>query len=121
AVQDQIRQWVPGDFYTLGADGFGFADTRAAPRRFFKIDGPSMVVRALQGLADQGKVDRSTIAQASSKYDLHNVNAGSSGSAGGESGVACDRIVSRIDGQGGNARLAAPDLGRSRDGDHPAR
>lgn len=85
AVQDQIRQWVPGDFYTLGADGFGFADTRAAARRFFKIDGPSMVVRALQGLADQGKVDRSVIAQAIVKYDLHNVNAGTSGNAGGES------------------------------------
>lgn len=85
AVQDQIRQWVPGDYYTLGADGFGFADTRAAARRFFKIDGPSMVVRALQGLADQGKLDRSVIGQAISKYDLDNVNAGTSGNAGGES------------------------------------
>jgi len=85
AVQDQIRQWVPGDYYTLGADGFGFADTRAAARRFFKIDGPSMVVRALQGLADKGQVERSVIAQAISKYDLHNVNAGTSGNAGGES------------------------------------
>jgi pyruvate dehydrogenase E1 component len=85
AVQDQIRQWIPGDFYSLGADGFGFADTRAAARRFFKIDGPSMVVRALQGLADQGKLDRSVIAQAIAKYDLHNVNAGTSGNAGGES------------------------------------
>ncbi|HWV50278.1 MAG TPA: pyruvate dehydrogenase (acetyl-transferring), homodimeric type [Microbacterium sp.] len=85
AVQDQIRKWVPGDYYTLGADGFGFADTRAAARRFFKIDGPSMVVRALQGLADQGRLDRSVIGQAIAKYDLHNVNAGSSGNAGGES------------------------------------
>ncbi len=85
AVQDQIRQWVPGDYYTLGADGFGFADTRAAARRFFKIDGPSMVVRALQGLADQGRIDRSVIAQAIEKYDLFNVNAGTSGNAGGES------------------------------------
>ncbi|MGO1508514.1 MAG: transketolase-like TK C-terminal-containing protein, partial [Microbacterium sp.] len=85
AVQDQIRQWIPGDYYTLGADGFGFADTRAAARRFFKIDGPSMVVRALQALADKGAIDRSAIAQAISKYDLHNVNAGTSGNAGGES------------------------------------
>ncbi|MGO1920463.1 MAG: pyruvate dehydrogenase (acetyl-transferring), homodimeric type [Microbacterium sp.] len=85
AVQDQIRQWIPGDYYTLGADGFGFADTRAAARRFFKIDGPSMVVRALQALADKGAIDRSVIAQAIAKYDLHNVNAGTSGNAGGES------------------------------------
>ncbi|REJ05623.1 pyruvate dehydrogenase (acetyl-transferring), homodimeric type [Microbacterium bovistercoris] len=85
AVQDQIRQWVPAPYYTLGADGFGFADTRAAARRFFKIDGPSMVVRTLQALADEGKVERSIIAQAIAKYDLYNVNAGTSGNAGGES------------------------------------
>ena len=74
-VQDSIRQWVPGDYYTLGADGFGFSDTRAAARRAFKIDAASMVVRALQGLADQGKLDRSVVKQAIDKYDLFNVNA----------------------------------------------
>ena len=58
AVQDQIRQWVPKRFASLGADGFGFSDTRAAARRFFKIDGPSMVVRTLQALAEDGAVDR---------------------------------------------------------------
>ena len=85
AVQDQIRQWVPGAYYTLGADGFGFADTRAAARRFFKIDGPSMVVRALQALADQGTIERYTVRDAIAKYDLYNVNAGTSGNAGGDS------------------------------------
>lgn len=84
AVQDQIRQWVPQRYLTLGADGFGFSDTRAAARRFFKIDGPSLAVRALQGLAAEGKVDRSVIAQAIEKYRLHDVNAGTSGNAGGE-------------------------------------
>src|SRR5690606_16673792 len=38
AVPEQIRPYVPGEFHTLGADGFGFSDTRAAARRFFKID-----------------------------------------------------------------------------------
>ncbi|WP_424935850.1 MULTISPECIES: pyruvate dehydrogenase (acetyl-transferring), homodimeric type [Bacteria] len=85
AVQDQIRPWVPQRYYTLGADGFGFSDTRAAARRFFKIDGPSIVVRTLQALAAEGKVDRSLVAQAIAKYDLHDVNSGTSGNAGGES------------------------------------
>lgn len=74
-VQDSIRQWVPGDYYTLGADGFGFSDTRPAARRAFKIDAASMVVRALQALADEGKVDRALVGQAIQKYDLFNVNA----------------------------------------------
>lgn len=85
AVQDQIRPWVPNRFLTLGADGFGFSDTRAAARRFFKIDGPSVVVRTLQGLAEEGAVDRSLAAQAIEKYRLHDVSAGTSGNAGGES------------------------------------
>ena len=74
-VQDSIAKWVPGDYYTLGADGFGFSDTRPAARRFLKIDAASMAVRALQGLADQGKIDRSTVKQAIDKYDLFNPNA----------------------------------------------
>ena len=85
AVPDQIRQFVPGRYATLGADDFGFSDTRAAARRYFKIDGPSMVVRALELLAERGDVPASAPGEAIAKYDLHNVAAGSSGSAGGES------------------------------------
>ncbi|MEW2011768.1 MULTISPECIES: pyruvate dehydrogenase (acetyl-transferring), homodimeric type [Microbacterium] len=84
AVQDQIRQWIPRRYATLGADGFGFSDTRAAARRQFKIDGPSIVVRTLQALAEDGVVDRGLSAQAIEKYRLHDVNAGTSGNAGGE-------------------------------------
>ena len=83
-VQDQIAQWVPGDFASLGADGFGFSDTRAAARRFFHIDGPSMVVKALQMLAKNGEIDRSWPAQAADKYKLLEVTAGASGNAGGD-------------------------------------
>ena len=85
AVMDQIREWVPGDYLTLGADGFGFSDTRAAARRYFHIDGPSMVVRTLQGLVRQGKLDQSVLQQAIDRYKLHDVTAGASGNAGGES------------------------------------
>ena len=84
-VQDQIAQWVPGDYASLGADGFGFSDTRAAARRFFHIDGPSMVVKALQMLAARGEVDPAWPGQAAEKYRLLDVTAGSSGNAGGES------------------------------------
>ncbi|NRG39610.1 pyruvate dehydrogenase (acetyl-transferring), homodimeric type [Rathayibacter sp. VKM Ac-2804] len=84
-VPDQLRQFIPGDFATLGADDFGFSDTRAAARRHFKIDGPSVVVRTLQLLAKRGEVDPSLAAQAIQKYSLHDVNAGTTGNAGGES------------------------------------
>jgi pyruvate dehydrogenase E1 component len=83
-VPDQVRPWIPGDYATLGADGFGFSDTRAAARRFFKIDGPSVVVKVLQQLARRGEVDRSLPAQAIERYQIHDVRAGTSGAAGGD-------------------------------------
>jgi pyruvate dehydrogenase E1 component len=85
AVQDQIAPWVPQDFISLGADGFGFSDTRAAARRYFHIDGPSVVVRALQMLVRRGEIEASVALEAAQKYNLLDPTAGSSGNAGGES------------------------------------
>ncbi|MFI7587288.1 pyruvate dehydrogenase (acetyl-transferring), homodimeric type [Spongisporangium articulatum] len=84
AVPDQIRQWVPQEFVSLGADGFGLSDTRPAARRWFGIDGPSMVVRTLQLLANRGAVPREAVVQAIEKYRLHDVTAGTSGNSGGD-------------------------------------
>ena len=77
AIPDQIRQFVPNDFATLGADSFGISDTRPAARRLFRIDAHSMVVRALQMLGKEAEAD-----EAMKKYDIGNVNAGASGAIG---------------------------------------
>ncbi|KAB1658396.1 MULTISPECIES: pyruvate dehydrogenase (acetyl-transferring), homodimeric type [unclassified Pseudoclavibacter] len=73
AVPDQIRQFVDQPFATLGADDFGFSDTRAAARRYFKIDAESIVVRMLQQLAEQGVVSRQAATEAITRYDLLNI------------------------------------------------
>ncbi|MBK0418136.1 pyruvate dehydrogenase (acetyl-transferring), homodimeric type [Leucobacter sp. CSA1] len=83
-VPDQIRPFVPGDYSVLGADGFGFSDTRAAARRFFAIDRESVVVKVLQRLAAQGKIEADIPRRAAEKYRLLDVNAGTTGGAGGE-------------------------------------
>ena len=70
AVPQQIAQWVPAGFAALGADGYGFSDTRPAARRFFRIDAPSIAARALLALADQGAVPRSVAAQALQRYGV---------------------------------------------------
>lgn len=84
AVPDMIRPWVPGKYATLGADGFGFSDTRAAARRFFKIDGPSIAVRVIEQLIEKEKLAPELAEQAIAKFRLHDVTAGTSGSAGGD-------------------------------------
>jgi pyruvate dehydrogenase E1 component len=63
-VADQIRQWVPGRYTALGTDGFGRSDGREALRHHFEVDSKSVVVAALAALADEGSIDRSTVAKA---------------------------------------------------------
>jgi pyruvate dehydrogenase E1 component len=70
AVPMQIARWVPADYRVLGADGFGFADTRPAARRFFQIDAESVVVQVLQALADAGEVDRQKVVDAFKAYAI---------------------------------------------------
>ncbi|MGI9085455.1 MAG: pyruvate dehydrogenase (acetyl-transferring), homodimeric type [Aeromicrobium sp.] len=64
AVPDQIARWVPGPWQSLGTDGFGFADTRAAARRVFQVDAESIVVSVLQTLARDAKVDPAVVRDA---------------------------------------------------------
>lgn len=70
AVPLQIARWVPEDYRVLGADGFGFADTRPAARRFFQIDAQSVVVQALQALADAGEIDPGLVEKAFAAYRI---------------------------------------------------
>jgi pyruvate dehydrogenase E1 component len=63
-VPDQIAPWVPGGLTTLGTDGFGRSDTRAALRRFFEIDAEHVVIATLASLADRGKISRQVVASA---------------------------------------------------------
>jgi pyruvate dehydrogenase E1 component len=69
-VPDQIRQWVNGAYVTLGTDGYGRSDTRAELRRHFEVDRWFIAIAALKALADEGKVDRATVAAAIAKYGI---------------------------------------------------
>jgi pyruvate dehydrogenase E1 component len=85
AVPDQIRQYVPQEYVSLGTDGFGLSDTRPAARRHFRVDGPSIAYQALRVLARRGEVDEGIPRKAYEQYRLDDVTAGTTGNAGGES------------------------------------
>jgi pyruvate dehydrogenase E1 component len=53
AVPDLIRAWVQGKYLTLGTDGFGRSDTRAALRRFFNVDAQGIAQAAVRALASR--------------------------------------------------------------------
>jgi pyruvate dehydrogenase E1 component len=70
AVPDQISQWVPADYSSLGTDGFGFSDTRAAARRFFHVDAASITLAVLTRLVRTGEIKPETLQRAIEHYQL---------------------------------------------------
>jgi len=70
AVPDQVREWVPGRYVTLGTDGFGRSDARAALRDHFEVDRRYVVAAALAALATEGKLDAGAAGKAIKKYGI---------------------------------------------------
>ncbi|TCF96442.1 pyruvate dehydrogenase (acetyl-transferring), homodimeric type [Paraburkholderia strydomiana] len=68
AVPELIRAYVPRRYVTLGTDGFGRSDTRAALRAFFEVDRNSIAIAALKALADDGAISADIVRQAVDRY-----------------------------------------------------
>ena len=83
AVQDQIREWVPGVYATLGTDGWGMSDTRGALRRHFLVDAESIVTQTLATLARMGQHDPTAAASAVQRYELLDPRAADTGNTEG--------------------------------------
>ena len=82
AASDYVRAWpesirasVPRRYVTLGTDGFGRSDTRAALRAFFEVDAESIVIAALHALAQDAAVDPAIVAAARQRYHRERIDA----------------------------------------------
>ncbi len=62
ALPNSIGRWIPGDYTTLGTDGYGVCDTREELRRYFEIDPGTIASAALNGLRRAGLVDSAELA-----------------------------------------------------------
>ena len=67
---EQLRPFVKRTYIALGTDGFGRSDTRENLRHFFEVDRYWVTLAALKALADDGKVERTKVAEAIKKYNL---------------------------------------------------
>ncbi len=65
---DQIRPFVGRRYVALGTDGYGRSDFRRKLREFFEVDRHFVTVAALQALAEEGTIPKTTVAQALDKY-----------------------------------------------------
>lgn len=70
SYSDQVREYVPATFTTLGTDGFGRSDTREKLREFFEVDRRYVTVAALHALSIDGKIDKPTVAKAVQQYGI---------------------------------------------------
>ena len=59
AVPKMIERWIPGEYVTLGTDGFGRSDTRDNLRKFFEIDADHIAAAAISSLLTEGKLTKS--------------------------------------------------------------
>jgi pyruvate dehydrogenase E1 component len=71
ALPDAIDRWVPRRLVSLGTDGFGRSENRAALRDFFEVDHRYVVVATLTALAAEGKVERATVARALETFKIN--------------------------------------------------
>ncbi len=71
AMPDSIDRWLPRPLTTLGTDGFGRSETRAALREFFEVDYRYVIVATLAALARDGTLEASIVDQA---IQAHNIN-----------------------------------------------
>src|SRR4051812_42005284 len=71
AMPDSIDRWLPRPLTTLGTDGFGRSESRAALRDHFEVDYRYVIVATLAALARDGKIAASIVEGA---IKAHNLN-----------------------------------------------
>jgi pyruvate dehydrogenase E1 component len=70
ALPDSIARWFPRRLYTLGTDGFGRSETRAALRDFFEVDARFITLATLVALFREKQIDAGVVRQAISELNI---------------------------------------------------
>ena len=70
-LPESIGKWVPGQLVSLGTDGFGRSESRAALRDFFEVDAKHIVLATLAALAREKKVGTDVVKRAIRELGIH--------------------------------------------------
>ena len=63
-LPDVIDRWLPRPLHSLGTDGFGRSESRAALRDFFEVDARFIVLATLYALMQEKQVDAKVVDKA---------------------------------------------------------
>jgi len=66
-----LDRWMPRRLRQLGTDGFGRSEDRSDLRNFFEVDARFIAVATLAELAQEGQIDRGTVAQAIMDFGIN--------------------------------------------------
>ena len=70
AFANQIREYVPQPYTTLGTDGFGRSDTRAKLREFFEVDRHYIAYATIYALVQEGTLPKKMASDAMKTYAI---------------------------------------------------
>jgi pyruvate dehydrogenase E1 component len=70
ALPDSVARWLPRPLVSLGTDGFGRSDTRAALRDFFEVDARFITLATLAALAREKQIDAGVVLQAMKDMEI---------------------------------------------------
>jgi len=70
ALPSSIARWLPGPLISLGTDGFGRSDSRAALRDFFEVDARHIAYAALVAMARDGRVKQAEVKAAAKNLQI---------------------------------------------------
>ena len=71
ALPDSVSKWFPRRLYSLGTDGFGRSESRAALRDFFEVDAKHIVFATLTALFKEGKIQDKALNKAAKELGIN--------------------------------------------------
>jgi len=70
ALPASVDTWLPRPLVSLGTDGFGRSETRAALREFFEVDHRFVIVATLSALAREGSIENAVVSRAIAAFGI---------------------------------------------------
>jgi pyruvate dehydrogenase E1 component len=70
ALPASIARWVPGPLTSLGTDGYGRSESRAALRDFFEVDARHIVWATLVAMTRDGRFERDDLIKAAEALEI---------------------------------------------------
>ena len=69
-LPNSLAKWIPGRLISLGTDGFGRSDSRAALRSFFEVDARHITLAALSALSQEKLIEPAAVSRAMADLDI---------------------------------------------------